>query len=130
MPGEPESGDVTAAEVTTTRVAPSGVRVADEASRRRAALEQVMDLMAPAVAEDGGELVLVDADVETGVVRVRLQGACGSCAISATTLQGGVERILRERLPWVTEVVGEVDDSLDFLESNARGRGAYVPRQP
>jgi Fe-S cluster biogenesis protein NfuA len=129
VPGEPD-----APVVTGTRVAPAGVRVAgadgdDEGSRRRAALDQVLGLMAPAVAEDGGELVLVAADVETGVVRVRLQGACGSCAISATTLQGGVERILRERLPWVTEVVGEVDDSLDFGESSARGRGAYVPRR-
>ena len=128
--GEPE-----AREVAGTRVAPGGVRVAgadgyDEARRRRAALDQVLGLMAPAVAEDGGELVLVDVDVEKGIVRVRLEGACGSCAISATTLQGGVERILRDRLPWVTEVVGEVDDSLDFFESNARGRGAYVPRQP
>ena len=61
-------------------------------------------------------------------MRVRLQGACGSCAISAVTLQGGVERILRERLPWVTEVVGEVDESVAILGDAPAGWGAYVPR--
>jgi Fe-S cluster biogenesis protein NfuA len=114
-------------------VLPGGVRVAgevDEAARRRAELDKVMGLMQPAVAADGGELVLVDADVEKGVVKVRLEGACGSCAISAVTLQGGVERILRERLAWVTEVVGEVDESAAILGDAPMGRGAYVPRQP
>lgn len=109
-----------------TRVTPGGVR--DELARRRADLDRVMGLMQPAVAADGGELVLVDADLEKGVVRVRLEGACGSCAISAVTLQGGVERILRERLPWVTEVVGEVDESLAILGETPVGHGAYVPR--
>ncbi|MEZ5247660.1 MAG: NifU family protein [Ilumatobacteraceae bacterium] len=44
----------------------------------------------------------VGVDVETGVVRLQLTGACGSCAVSAATLNGGVNRILRERLSWVT----------------------------
>jgi Fe-S cluster biogenesis protein NfuA len=86
-----------------------------------------MDLMRPAVQADGGDLVLVRADVETGVVEVELQGACSSCAISEATLSGGVERILRERLPWVTEVLGGLDDSLDYEESSALGAGGYVP---
>ena len=67
-------------------------------------LQGIMDLMRPAVQADGGDLVLVRADVETGSIEVQLQGACSSCAISSATLSGGVERILRERLPWVTEV--------------------------
>ena len=66
-----------------------------EAASRLGALRQVMDLMRPAVQADGGDLVVVDADVATGVVHVELSGACGSSAISAATLQGGVERILR-----------------------------------
>ena len=92
-----------------------------------AKLQAIMDLMRPAVQADGGDLVLVRADVETGVVEVELQGACSSCAISEATLSGGVERILRERLPWVTEVVGGLDDSLDYEESSALGTGGYVP---
>jgi Fe-S cluster biogenesis protein NfuA len=115
--------------VHEARVVPEGVRVADEPARRRAELDKVMGLMQPAVAADGGELVLVDADVESGVVKVRLEGACGSCAISAVTLQGGVERILRDRLPWITEVVGEVDESAAIFGDAPIGRGAYVPRQ-
>lgn len=102
----------------------------DEAERiaRTAALEDLLDLMRPAVQQDGGDLVLTNLDVEAGIVEVQLQGACGSCAISGATLQGGVERLLRQRLDWVTEVRGSVDDSMDFLESVSLGRGGYVPR--
>jgi Fe-S cluster biogenesis protein NfuA len=98
-----------------------------ERADRLAKLQGIMDLMRPAVQADGGDLVLVRADVETGVVEVELQGACSSCAISEATLSGGVERILRERLPWVTEVLGGLDDSLDYEESSALGSGGYVP---
>ncbi len=96
-------------------------------AERLSKLQGIMDLMRPAVQADGGDLVLVRADVETGVVEVELQGACSSCAVSSATLSGGVERILKERLPWVTEVVGGVDDSLSFDESSALGAGGYVP---
>ena len=82
--------------------------------------------MRPAVQADGGDLVLIRADVETGVVEV--QGACSSCAISSDTLQGGVTRILTDRLDWVTEVIGGVDDSMDPEDSMSLGAGGYVPR--
>ena len=90
-------------------------------------LQAIMDLMRPAVQADGGDLVLVRADVETGVVEVQLQGSCSSCAVSSATLSGGVERILRDRLPWVTEVIGGLDESLSLDESAALGSGGYVP---
>lgn len=99
----------------------------EERADRLAKLQGIMDLMRPAVQADGGDLVLVRADVGSGVVEVQLQGACSSCAISEATLSGGVERILRERLPWVTEVLGGLDDSLDLEESAALGAGGYVP---
>ena len=102
----------------------------EERSGRESALRELVDLMRPAVQADGGDLELVSFDVETGVVEVQLQGACSSCAISSTTLQGGVERILRGRLPWVTEVTGGVDESMDPFESAALGQGGYVPRLP
>jgi Fe-S cluster biogenesis protein NfuA len=70
----------------------------------------------------------VSADVEAGVVELQLQGSCSSCAVSATTLQAGVERILKERLDWVTEVIGGVDEDMDFEESASMGRGGYVPK--
>ena len=104
----------------------AGLNDAERAERLQA-LQAIIDLMRPAVQADGGDLVLVRADVESGVVEVELQGACSSCAVSSATLSGGVERILRDRLAWVTEVVGGVDDSLSFDESAALGAGGYVP---
>jgi Fe-S cluster biogenesis protein NfuA len=98
-----------------------------ERAERLGKLQGIIDLMRPAVQADGGDLVLVRADVDSGVVEVQLQGACSSCAVSSATLSGGVERILRERLPWVTEVVGGLDDSLSMDESSSLGSGGYVP---
>ena len=115
-PGVPEADD-----------APSDVTDAERASRLDA-LTELLDLIRPAVQADGGDLALVHADVETGEVEVMLQGSCSSCAVSSTTLQAGVSRILRDRLPWVTEVRGSVDETMDFEESAAMGRGGYVPR--
>jgi len=100
---------------------------AEERGQRLSSLQALIDLMRPAVQADGGDLVLVRADVEAGVVEVQLQGACSSCAISATTMEDGVERILKGRLDWVREVVGGLDDSLDPFESAQLARGGYVP---
>jgi Fe-S cluster biogenesis protein NfuA len=99
----------------------------DERSARLAALNELIELIRPAVQADGGDLVLKAVDVEAGTIEVQLQGACSSCAISSTTLQAGVERILRDRLPWITEVSGGVDESLDWETSSSMGRGGYTP---
>ena len=99
----------------------------EERAERLSKLHGILDLMRPAVQADGGDLILLRADVATGVIEVQLQGACSSCAISEATLSGGVERILRDRLPWVTEVIGGLDDSLSLDESSALGSGGYVP---
>jgi Fe-S cluster biogenesis protein NfuA len=99
----------------------------DERRERLEGLNELIEMVRPAVQADGGDLVLVSADVETGVIEVQLQGACSSCAVSSTTLQAGVSRILQERLDWVTEVVGSLDDDLDFETSSAMGRGGYTP---
>ena len=99
----------------------------DERAQRLADLTELIDLIRPAVQADGGDLVLVSADVEAGVVEVQLQGSCSSCAISSTTLQAGVERILSERLDWITEVYGGVDEDIDLETSAAMGRGGYTP---
>ncbi len=108
---------------------PQGAAALTDAERadRLDKLVSIMEMMRPAVQADGGDLVLVGADVATGVVEVELRGACSSCAVSSATLSGGVERILRERLPWVTEVVGGLDETLSPEESAALGAGGYVP---
>jgi Fe-S cluster biogenesis protein NfuA len=100
----------------------------EERARRESDLRDLIDVMRPAVQADGGDLELVSFDVAAGVVEVELRGACSSCAISSATLQGGVDRILRSRLDWVTEVQGGVDESADPFDSAALGRGAYVPK--
>jgi Fe-S cluster biogenesis protein NfuA len=100
----------------------------EERQSRLRALNALLDLMRPSVQADGGDLVLVRCDVETGVVEVQLQGACSSCAISSATLEGGVTRILMDRLPWVTQVVGGLDESIDPEDSMSLGVGGYVPR--
>src|SRR3954467_15858010 len=100
----------------------------DERKQRLDDLTGLIDMIRPAVQQDGGDLLLVEADVEKGLVEVMLPGSCSSCAISTTTLQAGVERIRTDRLPWVTEVRGGVDETMDAEESAAMGRGAYVPK--
>jgi Fe-S cluster biogenesis protein NfuA len=108
---------------------PGPTTLTDEVrSERENELRSLVEMMRPAVQADGGDLELVAFDVDSGVVEVQLQGACSSCAISSATLQGGVDRILRGRLDWVTEVIGGVDESADPFDSAALGRGAYVPR--
>ncbi len=99
----------------------------EERADRLAHLNELIDLIRPAVQSDGGDLVLLHVDADSGVIEVQLQGACSSCAVSSTTLQAGVERILKERLEWVTEVIGGVDDDMDFETSAAMGRGGYTP---
>src|ERR1700736_1553290 len=100
----------------------------DERAARLQAVADLVEMIRPAVQADGGDLSLVNADVDTGVVEVELQGSCSSCAISSTTLQAGVSRIMRDRLDWVTEVRGGVDESLSYEDSSALGQGGYVPR--
>jgi Fe-S cluster biogenesis protein NfuA len=136
MDEEPEGGEVEVggsgpgvpAPDTLEEDAPSGADLSDgERGERLSQLNGLIELMRPAVQADGGDLALLSADVASGVVEVQLQGACSSCAVSASTLQGGVERILRDRLPWVTEVTGGVDETFDPFESQSMGRGGYVP---
>ena len=99
----------------------------DERQARLTALNELIEIIRPAVQADGGDLMLVSADVDEGVVEVMLQGACSSCAVSSSTLQAGIDRILKDRLPWVTEVKGGVDQDVDLEISASMGRGGYVP---
>jgi Fe-S cluster biogenesis protein NfuA len=65
-------------------------------------VEKVLDEMRPYLMADGGNVELVD--IEGPVVKLRLQGACGSCPSSAMTLRMGIERRLREFIPEIAEV--------------------------
>lgn len=65
-------------------------------------VEQVLDEMRPYLMADGGNVELVEIDGP--IVRLRLQGACGSCPSSTMTLKMGIERRLREIIPEIAEV--------------------------
>lgn len=68
-------------------------------------VERVIEAIRPAIQADNGDIVLHDVDESTGVVRVELIGACVSCPASTVTLKAGIERILKDRVEGVTEVV-------------------------
>ena len=60
----------------------------------REQVEKVLDEIRPALQADGGDIELVDVNEETGVVEVKLVGACAGCPLSQLTLQMGVEGVL------------------------------------
>jgi Fe-S cluster biogenesis protein NfuA len=69
-------------------------------------VENVLEkFIRPSLKMDGGDVELVDIDESEGVVKVRLTGACGGCPMSQMTLQMGVERVLKEKIPEVKQVV-------------------------
>jgi Fe-S cluster biogenesis protein NfuA len=70
----------------------------------KAKVQEVLELIRPALQADGGDVELVDVS-DDGIVSVRLTGACGSCPMSTMTLKMGIERTLRDKLPEVKEVV-------------------------
>ncbi len=65
-------------------------------------VQEVLDKIRPALQADGGDVELVD--VEGGVVKVRLVGACAGCPMSQLTLSNGVERVLKQEIPEVERV--------------------------
>lgn len=67
-------------------------------------VEKVIEKIKPILAADGGSVELVSVDEKSGVVTVRLTGACGCCPHAAMTLKGVVERMVREEVPEVKEV--------------------------
>ena len=66
-------------------------------------VEKVLDELRPFLMADGGNVEIVEIDGP--IVKVRLQGACGSCPSSTMTLKMGIERKLKEMIPEVSEVV-------------------------
>jgi Fe-S cluster biogenesis protein NfuA len=66
-------------------------------------VKEVLDKVRPYLVRDGGNVELVA--VEGGTVKVKLVGACAGCAMSQLTLKNGIERILKEEIPGVKEVI-------------------------
>jgi len=66
-------------------------------------VEEVLNKIRPSLMMDGGNVELID--VNDGVVKVKLTGACAGCPMSTMTLKMGIERILKQEIPEIKEVV-------------------------
>jgi len=69
----------------------------------REKVETALAQIRPTLQADGGDVELVD--VNEGVVKLKLQGACMGCPMATITLKQGIERILKEQIPEVKEVI-------------------------
>ena len=67
-------------------------------------VEAAINKVRPALQADGGNVELVEVSAD-GVVKVKLTGACGSCPMSQMTLKMGIERVIKQEVPEVKEVV-------------------------
>ncbi|MDD2252262.1 MAG: NifU family protein [Dehalococcoidales bacterium] len=68
------------------------------------AVAAVLDKIRPSLQADGGNVELVDV-TDDGVVKVSLKGACAGCPMSSMTLKNGIERLLKQEIPGVKEVI-------------------------
>ncbi|MFC1962461.1 NifU family protein [Chloroflexota bacterium] len=66
-------------------------------------VEKALEKVRPFLVADGGDVELVE--ITNGTVKVRLTGACGGCAFATMTLKNAVERVIKEEVPEVSEVV-------------------------
>ncbi len=92
--------------VTQSPASTEAMSTAEASDPRALTLENVeraLDELRPYLMADGGNVEVVEIDGP--IVKVRLQGACGSCPSSTMTLKMGIERKLREAIPEVNEVV-------------------------
>jgi len=69
----------------------------------RAKVEEVLNNIRPSLQADGGDVELVD--VKEGIISLRLKGACAGCPMSTMTLKNGIERILKEEISGIKEVI-------------------------
>jgi Fe-S cluster biogenesis protein NfuA len=67
-------------------------------------VQEVIDKVRPSLQADGGDCELIQVR-DDNVVEVKLQGACGSCPMATLTLKAGIERVLKEEIPEVKDVV-------------------------
>lgn len=87
-------------------------------------LDEALEYIRPAVQADGGDIVLLGA--EDGKVSLQMVGACGGCPLSMMTLKAGIERILKDRVPGVKEVIASAD-APGTLDEVGEGIGISLP---
>jgi len=67
-------------------------------------VKKVLDEVRPSLQADGGDVELVSVDEKTGIVKVKLQGACVGCPMSQMTLQEGIGRVLKNKVKGFKEI--------------------------
>ena len=73
-------------------------------NKMRDKIEAVLDEIRPTLQADGGDVEFIDFDADTGVVLVRMNGACGNCPMSLMTLKQGIEARMTAAIPEVRSV--------------------------
>ncbi|MBI2852018.1 MAG: NifU family protein [Chloroflexi bacterium] len=81
---------------------------------QREQVETVLGKIRPLLMRDGGDVELIG--VKDGTVQVKLTGACGGCPMSTLTLKMGIERILRQEIPEIKEVVAVAPGEEDIAD--------------
>lgn len=71
----------------------------------RKEIEEILNKIRPSLQMDGGDVELVDVDEKTGIVKVKLQGACAHCPMSEMTLKMGIEAEIKKEVKGVKEVI-------------------------
>lgn len=67
-------------------------------------VQKAIEKVRPGLQADGGDVELVDV-TEDGIVKVRLTGACHGCPMAQMTLKMGIEKVIKQQVPSVKEVV-------------------------
>lgn len=68
-------------------------------------VQEVLEDIRPGLQMDGGDVELLEVDEKNGIVKVKLRGACGGCAMAGMTLAYGIEENLKAKIPEVKKVV-------------------------
>lgn len=67
-------------------------------------IKEVLEEVRPHLQMDGGDVEFVSFDEASGLLKVRLQGHCHGCPMSQITLQEGIGRVVKEKIPTVKEL--------------------------
>ena len=67
-------------------------------------IEKALDKVRPMLIADGGNVELVEVTTD-GIVKLKLKGSCGCCPMSSLTLKNGIEKILKQEVPEIKEVI-------------------------
>jgi len=81
------------------------LEVLEDDMTMRQQVEETIEVIRPALQADGGDIILREVNESSGIISVTLTGACTTCPASDQTLKAGIERIMRDRIDGVTEVI-------------------------